>query len=160
MQGIQWRRGLHPTSPVQSAVPALFSLYHISRTSRIYMDFPPPLFSVCFKRCLVWGCFFPATVLALSFGQWCICTQSFPAKSPNLMPPLPPPLLFQVHMCFQVQSKPPHLNIATSTSCLYLPQLKFKRLFVAGKYSMQSQNIHRFWWDRAVVPKLFHIKEP
>lgn len=27
--------------PVQSAVPALFVLYHISRTSRIYMDFLP-----------------------------------------------------------------------------------------------------------------------
>ena len=52
--------------PVQSAVPALFSLYHISRTSRIYMDFPPPLSSVCFKRCLVWGCFSqPQFVLCL-----------------------------------------------------------------------------------------------
>lgn len=55
--------------PVQSAVPTLFSLYHISRTSRIYMDFPPPSL-----LCLLWEVFslrlfFPATVLTLSLAR-------------------------------------------------------------------------------------------
>lgn len=87
--------------PVQSAVPALFCLYHISRTSRIYMDFSPPSL-----LCLLWEVFslrlfFPATVLTLSLASdasglrvsqqnpmvWCLscfrCTCAFDSGQPT-----------------------------------------------------------------------------
>lgn len=76
--------------PVQSAVPALFSLYHISRTRRIYMDFPPPSL-----LCLLWEVFslrlfFPATVLTLSLAN---DASGLSASQQNLIN------LFQGHMC-------------------------------------------------------------
>lgn len=87
--------------PVQSAVSALFCLYHISRTSRIYMDFSPPS-----PLCLLWEVFslrlfFPATVLMLSLASdasglrvsqqnpmaWCLscfrCTCAFDSGEPT-----------------------------------------------------------------------------
>lgn len=89
--------------PVRSAVPALFSLYHISRTSRIYMDFPPPS-----PLCLLWEVFslrlfFPAIALSLA-----VHASGLGAESPGLVS-----LPFQVHMCFWVQRNPPHLNICS-----------------------------------------------
>lgn len=69
MWRIPQRRRLHFTGPVPSAVPALFSLYRISRTCGIYMDFPPPSPLCLLSEVFSLRLFFPATVLTPSLAS-------------------------------------------------------------------------------------------
>lgn len=101
------RRRLHFTGPVPSAVPVLFSLYRVSRTCGIYLDFPPPpsppplrLLSEVFSLRL----FFPATVL----------TPSLAADTSGL-PNTPPPHPDLTPLLVQVLRKPPHLSLVQQT---------------------------------------------
>lgn len=114
------------TLPVQSSVPALFSLYHISKTSKIYMDTPStppfPLCSVCRESCLVWSCF--------PQPQSSVCLWPLKHLDPGLCSRIPWHHVFPFQVLWQQHSSP-NLNIvALGKSCQYGPWEKFIKVFL------------------------------